>query len=197
MALPSSGQITLDQMHVEAGGTTGTQAALNDSDIRDLIGASSESEMEFSDWYGASAGYSATLLTGTQTYRGALKTQTDPGSTVPLTYLNSATLSDQTFDPVVSQGIASGTSLSAPGYIRGLFSNNISENSYIDVYATSALSNTGFTSIRSQGTGSDTHDQSYNRTDAVFTSVTGYSRWRWPGTRLFPSFSTSYTVTTS
>lgn len=54
MALQSSGQISLDDIHVEAGGTTSTLAAINDSDIRGLIGATSESEMEFSDWYGAS-----------------------------------------------------------------------------------------------------------------------------------------------
>lgn len=59
MALQSSGQISLNDIHVEAGGTTGTQAALNDSDIRALISASSASEMEFADFYGASS-FSAT-----------------------------------------------------------------------------------------------------------------------------------------
>ena len=59
MALQSSGQISLNDIHVEAGGTTGTQAALNDSDIRGLISASSASEMEFADFYGASS-FSAT-----------------------------------------------------------------------------------------------------------------------------------------
>lgn len=55
MALQSSGTITLDDIHVEAGGSTTTQASLNDSDIRGLIGASSASEMDFADFYGASA----------------------------------------------------------------------------------------------------------------------------------------------
>jgi|TARA_Y100000033_G_C2701579_1_gene88878 hypothetical protein len=59
MALPSSGQITLDQIHVEAGGTSGTQAGLNDSDIRGLIGASSGAAIDFADFYGVSA-FSAT-----------------------------------------------------------------------------------------------------------------------------------------
>ena len=36
MALPTSGALTLDQIHVEAGGTTGTTCSLNDSDIRGL-----------------------------------------------------------------------------------------------------------------------------------------------------------------
>jgi|TARA_Y100000289_G_C3889465_1_gene133125 hypothetical protein len=195
MALQSSGQISLDDIHVEAGGTTGTQAAINDSDIRGLISASSASEMEFADFYGASSGYSATLLTGTQTYIGAINTSSTITST-PITYANSATLSDQTFDPG-NQGIASSSSVSTPGYIRAIFSNRISLNNYLDIYCLTALSNTGFTTIRSTRTG---HDVSYNRVDATFTTtissspVKGYARWRWPGTRLFPDFSTTYTV---
>lgn len=56
MALQSSGQITLDDIHVEAGGSTGSEATINDSDIRGLISASSGAEMEFADFYGASSG---------------------------------------------------------------------------------------------------------------------------------------------
>lgn len=53
MALQTSGQISLNEIHVEAGGTTGTEASFNDTDIRGLISASSASEMEMADWYGA------------------------------------------------------------------------------------------------------------------------------------------------
>ena len=55
MTLPSSGQITLNQLHVEAGGSSGTQAAMNDSDIRDLIGKGSTSQNAFNEYYGVSA----------------------------------------------------------------------------------------------------------------------------------------------
>ncbi len=54
MALPSSGALSLNQMHVEAGGTSGTQASLNDADIRGLISKASGAQMSFSEWYGAS-----------------------------------------------------------------------------------------------------------------------------------------------
>jgi hypothetical protein len=196
MALQSSGQISLDDIHVEAGGTTGTEVTMNDSDVRNLISASSESEIEIADFYGASSGYSATLVSGTQTYLGAITTATALAS-APITYLNSATLSNQIFDPG-SQGIASSSSVSTPGYIRSIFSNRISLNNYLDIFCLTALSNTGFTTIRSTRTG---HDVSHNRVDATFTtviastpSVKGYARWRWPGTRLFPDFSTTYTV---
>jgi hypothetical protein len=56
MALQSSGQISLNDLHVEAGGTTGTEASMNDSDIRGLLNASANSQMKFNSFYGASAG---------------------------------------------------------------------------------------------------------------------------------------------
>lgn len=57
MPLPSSGQLTLDDIHVEAGGTSLSEAGINDADIRGLLSPTPNSgdEMEFSDWYGASA----------------------------------------------------------------------------------------------------------------------------------------------
>lgn len=73
MALPSSGAISLNQMHVEAGGGSGTACTINDSDIRALIGKGSGATMSFSEWYGASAfsiyesgnnGYMSSSLSG-------------------------------------------------------------------------------------------------------------------------------------
>ena len=37
MVLQNSGAISLDDIHVEAGGTSGTSASINDSDIRKTI----------------------------------------------------------------------------------------------------------------------------------------------------------------
>ena len=54
MALPSSGQITLNQIHVEAGGSSGSQVALSDADVKALIGADNDNTA-FSDYHGASA----------------------------------------------------------------------------------------------------------------------------------------------
>jgi hypothetical protein len=62
MPLPSSGQITLDEMHVEAGGSTTTEGAVNDADIRSLIGAASGGpNLAFTDWYGASGAVPITI----------------------------------------------------------------------------------------------------------------------------------------
>ena len=70
MALPTSGSISLNQMHVEVGGASGTQVSINDSDIRGLIGKGSGVQMSFSEWYGASASttYSAFITVTTQTF---------------------------------------------------------------------------------------------------------------------------------
>lgn len=61
MALATSGALTLDQIHVEAGGSTGATASLNDNDIRGLIAASGRTinttqgtNIDFADFYGAS-----------------------------------------------------------------------------------------------------------------------------------------------
>ena len=43
-------------MHIEAGGSSGSQVSLNDSDIRDMISKGSGVQMSFSEWHGASSG---------------------------------------------------------------------------------------------------------------------------------------------
>ena len=69
MALQSSGAISLNDMHVEVGGTSGTTCSLNDSDIRGLIGKASGATSSFSAFYGASAvsNWSSTMTVGTIT----------------------------------------------------------------------------------------------------------------------------------
>jgi len=62
MALQTSGAISLNDIHVEAGGTSGTSATINDTDIRGLTAASgytiptgSGTAIDFGDFYGASS----------------------------------------------------------------------------------------------------------------------------------------------
>ena len=61
MALQTSGAISLDDIHVEAGGTTGTEVSLNDADIRDLITKGAGTQARFSEWYGAAREYALAL----------------------------------------------------------------------------------------------------------------------------------------
>ena len=56
MALPSSGTISLDDIHVEVGGATGTLCSINDTDLRALISSTASTQVSFDDFYGASAG---------------------------------------------------------------------------------------------------------------------------------------------
>jgi len=61
VALQTSGAISLNEIHIEAGGTSGTTVSLNDSDIRSLGGVASGA-IDFADFYGASAAH--TLVQG-------------------------------------------------------------------------------------------------------------------------------------
>ena len=63
MALQSSGAISLNEIHIEAGGSTGSNCTINDSDIRGLISKSSGATMAFNEWYGASANDLVTAFT--------------------------------------------------------------------------------------------------------------------------------------
>lgn len=72
MALQSSGAISLNDIHVEVGGSSGSQASLNDSDIRGLIGKASGAQSSFSEFYGASA---ETVLTSGGTVNGQAQRQ--------------------------------------------------------------------------------------------------------------------------
>ena len=67
MPLQTSGAISLNQIHIEAGGSSGTQASINDSDIRALIGKASGATSSFSNFYGASGNWSPTVTIGNAT----------------------------------------------------------------------------------------------------------------------------------
>ena len=64
MALQTSGAISLNDIHVEVGGTSGTQASMSDTDIRSLINKGFEATVSFSEYYGASANTVVTVTQG-------------------------------------------------------------------------------------------------------------------------------------
>lgn len=67
MPLQTSGSISLNEIHIEAGGSSGSQASINDSDIRGLINKSSGATMSFNEWYGASnVLWTPTMYVGTK-----------------------------------------------------------------------------------------------------------------------------------
>ena len=78
MALQTSGPISLNDIHVEAGGSSGTLASINDSDIRGLtpaagktINDNSGTEIDFFNFYGATA--ETSLPTGGSTINGQVQ----------------------------------------------------------------------------------------------------------------------------
>ncbi len=67
MALPLSGPLSLNQIHVEAGGTSGTSCSLNEADTRSLIDKAVSTQNAISEYYGAS---SQVALTSSSTING-------------------------------------------------------------------------------------------------------------------------------
>lgn len=167
MALPASGIIYLDQIHVEAGGTSGTSCFLNDSDIRGLIGKSSGAAMLFSEWYGAVNQFDLSF------------TQTDWSTNLP----GAARNQRYGWQSYNSRGSAT-TAVSKTGYFGG---NNVvafwtlqnqpnQSTAYIYLEASGSVTNTdddAFASVSVNGLAS------YSRSAASFSYDGTYSQWLW------------------
>lgn len=96
MALQTSGAISLNDIHVEAGGSSGTTATINDSDIRGLISKASGATMSFNEWYGASSGQDIVVTQGTSSappagaYYGFRLSSPAMGSRSPTSFYNAS-----------------------------------------------------------------------------------------------------------
>ena len=152
MAIPGSGAISLNQFHVEAGGSSGTQASINDSDIRGLIGKSSGATMSFNEWYGASSTvWSTTMTTGQTSNKSGTTTGFDRG--------NIGSLSDDTVD------FSSGRPC--------LDLNHQSTGNKVVFRIDSGATNSGFTTMTVGST-------AYQRTSATFSSnPASQGIWEW------------------
>ena len=64
MATPSSGTISLNQIHVEAGGSSGTTCSINDADIRLIANKSSGATASWNDYYNRAKDYAISQTTG-------------------------------------------------------------------------------------------------------------------------------------
>ena len=199
-ALQSSGAISLDDIHVEAGGTSGTSCTINDSDIRNLIDKSSEATMSFSDFYGATSDWVVSIQTGSIVYKGVYLSTVPPSGWTSQSYLHSGSISDDTFDPWVTQGIASSSAVSTPAIIRGLYTSNNNYETFLQIWAVSEPSNSGWNSIVAEGVGNDTHTKNLSRVSAstTYNSSQDYFQYRWGDGMvpqvLFPSHSTLYDI---
>ena len=191
MALATSGALTLDQIHVEAGGTTGTTCSLNDSDIRGLNAASGRTinstlgtNIDFADFYGASSAFTMTLTVGS-----SITTTVGQYSTVT-TVLRGFTSSIGSLSPTSNSSFLGGATISA---IRNFgTSDNLSGSStptlLLQVTTGSvANSNSSFTTL-------DIGGSSLSRSNATYATSTGFSSWTWTGS---PVATTTVTVASS
>ena len=168
MPLQSSGQISLNDLHVEAGGTSGTQASMNDSDIRGLLNAAANSQMTFSSFYGASAvsNWSATLTVGSNTVAKV----TSKGYSTAFSVVNAfGSVTDNTVDNF------GGSTL------HGLYS----VLSFVILRITGNHANSGFSTLT---VGSST----YSRTAAIhsYDATNNFTQWQWNSSNPFGSSGT-------
>jgi hypothetical protein len=157
MALQTSGPISLNEIHIEAGGASGTTVSINDSDVRALIGKASGATMSFDEWYGASAGPSY------------LDTQT---VTVGSSVSQYVTWRGYDGDTVNIGSISDGTSNLYGGativYLRNL------NNATTQLRIQGVHSNSGWTTMTIGGV-------DFDRADASFSTNTD-SQWTWSPT---------------
>lgn len=170
MALQTSGQISLNDIHIEAGGTTGTTVSLNDSDLRGLTAASgytinptSGTSIDFGDFYGAS---SIVIL----------DTQTVTVGTIPANQYVGAQYGWSDFTNPNTGSVSDGTSnIYSGAAVRTLLYFDLNANQKYFSYVNAGNSgNTGWTTLTVNGS-------SYQRSAATYTysSSQNTSRWEW------------------
>ena len=152
MPLQSSGQISLDDLHVEVGGTSGTECSMNDSDIRGLIGLSSASQAAMNAFYGASSGqFLLVKNNGSGSYSQLSRVS---GSTIytEAGYIGSSNIYQNTgYNPPLmsaNQGSLSPTSFPGGHTITGIILYGNPGGVQIQIYVSGGgTTNTGFTTL--------------------------------------------------
>lgn len=161
MPLQNSGQISLNDLHVEAGGTSGTEASMNDSDIRGLLNASANSQMTFSGFYGASSQlWSVNVTTG----GWAFKSTSFRGYGVDFLGSVKGSISDGTID-FINNGNATPYLVNSGQSSFTFTANNVGTDT----------TNTGFTSVT-------IHNTTLTRANAdnfTYISSLGQKSWFW------------------
>ena len=188
MALPTSGALTLDAIHVEAGGSTGTTCSLNDTDIRGLtpgsgktINSTQGTTIDFDDFYGASSGFSMTLTVG------------DRQTTSTVDYVTTTTV-NRGFDSAT--GSLSPTSNS--GFLGGA---TITQLKNVGTFAISSGTPQLRMSVNSQVANNSSAfttltigSSSLSRSNASYSSTASSATWLWTGS---PVASTTVTVSSA
>ena len=207
MTLQTTGAISLNEIHVEAGGTTGTTCSLNDTDIRGLTAASGktinttqETTIDFDSFYGASAFTAASDVSTTMTVGGTSSTSTTQYVGTTRTRFRGYDSSGSYDGNVTSFGSMASTSFTnyfSGGTITELF---ISGRSYSTVgiggaaaggtlkltISTGNLANAD-SAFKQMVVGSTT----FNRSDATYSASSSETTWSWSVSGTPPDNNTS------
>ena len=172
MATPSSGAISLNQMHVEAGGGSGTQCSINDSDIRLIANKSSGAQTAWGDYYSRAKDFTTVVTVGgtnvTTTgdysttivrYRGYLNSSPSGASNIgSLSVASDADyFSNNGFNDLMISGTQGASPVASPVRIRVSAANVPNSD----------------TSFKSVVIGSTT----FNRTDMTYETSGGRTQW--------------------
>tara|TARA_Y100000401_G_scaffold71307_1_gene57399 strand:+ start:270 stop:899 length:630 start_codon:yes stop_codon:yes gene_type:complete len=175
MATPSSGTITLNEVHVEAGGSSGSQCSFNDSDIRSICASSVGSQFSMSDMYERAADFSFSGTTGSNS-------QTSSSGYVTITsYQRGLTASSTAIDSGGTRGSISPTSDS--DYFSG---STIKSHGVSSIGTTVSKTQTLFVNL-ANATNSDTAcfksmvigSTTFNRADASFSTTSSQTSFSW------------------
>ena len=201
MALPTSGALSLDAIHVEAGGTSGTTASLNDSDIRGLTAAAGKTinstlgtTIDFYDFYGASSVSSFTMgmvvghsvVTTTPQY-GSPSTTSKRGydSNVITGYgsVSGGTATSSGLGTTATNGFLFGAEIHGCD-VSGISTGSFTPRLQLRVIG-NVTSNGGFTTMTVDG-------NAFQRSAATFSGGTGSAgNWEWSGTGIGPFTATN------
>ncbi len=190
MALPSSGSISLNEIHVEAGGTSGTTCSMNDSDIRDIGDFSANTSRGLNAWYGKKAKWIITMSTGqttvntagsdyvaanTERYRGYNGSNgTRPSGTDTYGSLNDYQDADYLNNKTIYAFAANGSSSSAQPAATIMI---------LQCADGCANTDAAFKKVK-------VNSSTYNRSDATYSDST-FEQWNWSlGTQTVPNNTT-------
>jgi hypothetical protein len=187
MATPSSGTISLNEMHVEAGGSSGTTCSINDADIRLIADKSSGATASWNDYYARAADYAISMTTGgtstsssdgyvttTIYYRGYLNSS--PSGAGDIGSLNVSN------DPDYLDNASGFSDLSITSINQGATATSV-----VRVRASKQNIPNNDTSFKSVLISSTT----FNRSDATYETSNGRSQWYWSTTTTPPFDNTS------
>lgn len=192
MALPTSGALSLDAIHVEAGGTTNTTASFNDSDIRGLTPASGKTinstlgtQIDFNNFYGASSVPSAPTVTVGHSnfvffsvqyrYRGYMSFT--PSGQILTVYFP---LTSQGLSPTTASGFLGGNTILGCFVLASVDSvSNISELNLFVGTSAGSISNTNSSAFTTLTVGSTSFSRSAGTFSTAASDPTPHVRWKW------------------